>query len=478
MYDIATSKYKQLQQIRNIHISEADEEEKQNKFEPPKKRMIQLRLTDGLQDVIGIEYNYIPRLNFLLQDTLLPGYKIMIIGPVKCRKGVLLLEDGKLKGIGGEVDSLLIPNALENVLARALKLQENSDPYNDNESKSNNVKQQKEPNIDDSFFEDDFEINLEEVSKIEHLHSKDHKQPNINTTKTQIKTVNLINTSTVQKKDHNSKEKIILDDDDCFLEMVDEEQFVQSRTEQTNIAAPFRALPKEEDDDDIIVINDDLEPAERKERISNYDSAITNKTAPSTNIACPRVCKTIEKTHLTPIGGKRPVPMSPPETVTKKRGKIDRKITDFVKAPNSPDIPKICEFIHDVNNEVITEITYRTIRGRVEEHGRLGKKDSCWILDATLVDGTGKIDVSFSNKVLENLLGFSVQEFSLKKKLKKNPEIEQELRKNFRTAEQKIKTLDALLELELNINKKPTVIKIADLTQEQKELIDKRLKNF
>ncbi|XP_076637320.1 uncharacterized protein LOC143349730 isoform X2 [Colletes latitarsis] len=473
MYDIATSKYKQLQQIRNIHISEADEEEKQNKFEPPKKRMIQLRLTDGLQDIIGIEYNYIPRLN----ETLLPGYKIMIIGPVKCRKGVLLLEDGKLKGIGGEVDSLLIPNALENVLARALNLQENSDPYNDNESKSNNVKEQKESNIDDSFFEDDFEINLEEVSKIEHLHSKDQKQSNINTIKTQIKTDNLIKTSTVQKG-HNSKEKIILDDDDCFLEMVDEVQFVQSRTEQTNIAAPFRALPKEEDDDDIIVINDVLQPVERKERISHYDSTITNKTVPSTNIVCPKVCKTAEKTHLPLIGGKRPVPMSPPETVTKKRGKIDRKITEFVKAPNSPDIPKICEFIHDINNEVITEITYRTIRGRVEVLGRLGKKDSCWILDATLVDGTGKIEVSFSNKVLENLLGFSVQEFSLKKKLKKNPEIEQELRKNFRTAEQKIKTLDALLELELNINKKPTVIKITDLTQEQKELIDKRLKNF
>lgn len=51
---------------------------------------------------------------------LLPGYKVMIMGPVKCRRGVLLLEEGKLKGIGGEVDSLLIPNALENVLARAL----------------------------------------------------------------------------------------------------------------------------------------------------------------------------------------------------------------------------------------------------------------------------------------------------------------------------------------------------------------------
>lgn len=51
---------------------------------------------------------------------LLPGYKLMIIGPIICRRGVLLLEEGKLKGIGGEVDNLLISNALENILARAL----------------------------------------------------------------------------------------------------------------------------------------------------------------------------------------------------------------------------------------------------------------------------------------------------------------------------------------------------------------------
>lgn len=49
---------------------------------------------------------------------------------------------------------------------------------------------------------------------------------------------------------------------------------------------------------------------------------------------------------------------------------------------------------------------------------------------------------------------------------------------SFRNAEQKIKTLDALLKLELNINKKPIVIEIMDLTQEQKKIIDKRLSNF
>lgn len=65
MYDIAMSKYKQLEQMRNTRISEVElsEAEKMEKWEPPKKRMMQLRLTDGLQDVIGIEYSYISQLN-------------------------------------------------------------------------------------------------------------------------------------------------------------------------------------------------------------------------------------------------------------------------------------------------------------------------------------------------------------------------------------------------------------------------------
>ena len=44
----------------------------------------------------------------------------MIKGPVTCRKGVILLEEINITLIGGEVDSLLIPNAIENVFARAL----------------------------------------------------------------------------------------------------------------------------------------------------------------------------------------------------------------------------------------------------------------------------------------------------------------------------------------------------------------------
>ncbi|XP_076750136.1 recQ-mediated genome instability protein 1 [Xylocopa sonorina] len=483
MYDIATSKYKQLEKIRNIHISEVElsEAEKFEKWEPPKKRMIQLLLTDGLQDVIGIEYNYIPRLN----DILLPGYKVMIVGPVKCRRGVLLLEEGNFKGIGGELDSLLVPNALENVLARALKLPENPDPYNDNETKSNNNKQEEPhvPNeIDASFFEEDFEINLEDVSNIENSHSKSQEPKDVIKIKDEPE---IENVDTVFRKDLSCKEEQILSDDECLLEMIDERQLIEPKIEQKNIIAPFRTLPKEENDD-IIIINDEEEIADVKydifknsmqKNFSQSNSTLFSSKAESSPATSHLKVEKKQQSVIT--GGKRTVPMSPPEVISSKKGKIDRQITEFTKALSATEEPKICEFIHTIKDETITETTIKTIRGHVEVLGKLTKKDSLWILEASIADGTSAINVSFSNKVLENLLGFSVQEFSIRKKLiAKNPEIEQELRMSFRNAEQKIKTLDALLELELNTNSKPTVVKIIDLTEQQKEILDKRLKNF
>lgn len=44
----------------------------------------------------------------------------MIIGPADCRRGIILLEEGKYREVGGEVESMLKSNALENVLCRAL----------------------------------------------------------------------------------------------------------------------------------------------------------------------------------------------------------------------------------------------------------------------------------------------------------------------------------------------------------------------
>lgn len=57
MYDIASSKYKQLCEIRktssdNLEVTEKEKSE----WEPKARRMMQLCLTDGVQHVTAIEY--------------------------------------------------------------------------------------------------------------------------------------------------------------------------------------------------------------------------------------------------------------------------------------------------------------------------------------------------------------------------------------------------------------------------------------
>lgn len=133
LYDISVSKYKQLEKLRNVsNVNiEATNENSTQPWEPVGKRMLQLFLTDGIQEILAIEYKPIRILN----DSLLPGLKVMIMGPVICRKGVILLEETNIAIREGEVSDLLIPNALENVLANALNLPLNDDPYNDSKKK-------------------------------------------------------------------------------------------------------------------------------------------------------------------------------------------------------------------------------------------------------------------------------------------------------------------------------------------------------
>lgn len=67
MYDISTSKYKQLEQIRNVsNVNiEATENNKPQMWEPKTKRMLLLHLTDGIQDISAIEYKTISSLHVI-----------------------------------------------------------------------------------------------------------------------------------------------------------------------------------------------------------------------------------------------------------------------------------------------------------------------------------------------------------------------------------------------------------------------------
>ncbi|KAL1490908.1 hypothetical protein ABEB36_011583 [Hypothenemus hampei] len=116
--DISKPKLWQLQKIRN---NAAKNSEPETEFG---KRVLQLTLTDGIQTVMAMEFRPISCLNINLP----PGTKIKIIGPLMIRNGRLMLEPRNIRNLGGSVDDLLVSNAAENVLARALGLPENSTP--------------------------------------------------------------------------------------------------------------------------------------------------------------------------------------------------------------------------------------------------------------------------------------------------------------------------------------------------------------
>ncbi|PNF37706.1 hypothetical protein B7P43_G11460, partial [Cryptotermes secundus] len=124
--NVGQSAYTQMQEIRkqvneNVEIGATLPQT----WEPRPTRMLQLSLCDGVQNIKGIEYR--PLMS--LSEQLLPGCKVLIVGPVECRRGILLLEQHNLEILGGEIDSLLVPNAYENVLAGVLNLPQNLDPY-------------------------------------------------------------------------------------------------------------------------------------------------------------------------------------------------------------------------------------------------------------------------------------------------------------------------------------------------------------
>lgn len=122
--DISKPKYWQIQKIRNVTTKNLESENMNS------KRMLMLSLTDGVQEIKSTEVKPIPSLNLNIN----PGVKIKLIGPIMIRRGILLLETHNIKIIGGEVDTILISNAAENVLARHLNLQLNPNPFRIEES--------------------------------------------------------------------------------------------------------------------------------------------------------------------------------------------------------------------------------------------------------------------------------------------------------------------------------------------------------
>ncbi|XP_076445146.1 uncharacterized protein LOC143283032 [Babylonia areolata] len=119
--DVGVPLYGQLQKVKgtlNANTEISADKPQQPAWEPKPSRMLLLKMTDGHTELQGMEYRPIPALNASLQ----PGFKVVIHGQVKCRRGVLMLTADNVQVLGGEVDSLMEANTPVSVLEQAMEL--------------------------------------------------------------------------------------------------------------------------------------------------------------------------------------------------------------------------------------------------------------------------------------------------------------------------------------------------------------------
>ncbi|XP_049775988.1 recQ-mediated genome instability protein 1-like isoform X2 [Schistocerca cancellata] len=601
MCDIAKSFYSQLQAIRNVPLENVKVTEKQKEsWEPSAKRVLQLMLCDGVQEIKAIEYKPVRALD----QQIVPGFKILIIGPVDCRRGIIMLEERNLQLIGGEVDSLLVPNALENVLARALNLEENPDPYNcqtDTPAQNSirttndqpaNIRQRNEAAFlveddDDDIFAQEVDAQLkqleeqqqkveqhsqnarnvndrveQEIDAFEEAYQREmemmdmdddietiEQQPLFAVASKPTVSYNQNNTSKRSNQGNNSiaLETELLEDDDIFLNVSDADleltpelnksiEIVEDVKTTTNVgggAGPSRepeviSLLDDSNVDDSFFMQPGLSgitprtlplssklqkesggrsqkpPAKTKPvnlksanqaKISSFfnrDSSSTNRQhSESSKVdfhdAVEKHSREVPRTAQTPL-------LQDPVHL----GNISDFVDDLFSEPTFADhshtststvsnIEEEClvidskpfVYIQQIKDAKLTTPAIYTVKGFVLSlTSFLKTKFDGWYLTAKLCDGSATLDVQFSSDVLDNFIGYSLNEVkAMKKDVDKNPLIKERLNKALQKAQQQLIELNALFTLSFDPESDlPCVTMVTDLKEEHLKALKARVR--
>ncbi|XP_069786112.1 recQ-mediated genome instability protein 1 isoform X2 [Narcine bancroftii] len=117
LVDVSQAAFAQLQKYRGKDTTNeqvTSTQTSQRSWEAKPTRMLMMQLTDGVQGLQAMEYHPIPALHCNLS----PGTKILLLGKIVCRLGVLLLKPENVRLLGGEVETLVKENSQERMLAR------------------------------------------------------------------------------------------------------------------------------------------------------------------------------------------------------------------------------------------------------------------------------------------------------------------------------------------------------------------------
>lgn len=127
MIDSSKSMYSQLQKMQKVNVENIETTKELKEWDIKSRRCLVFEISDGVQELKAMEYKPINKIREN-DPELLPGFKMLITGPVECRKGMILLREENVKVYGGEVDTLTATHNLKSILIRKLNLNEEDFP--------------------------------------------------------------------------------------------------------------------------------------------------------------------------------------------------------------------------------------------------------------------------------------------------------------------------------------------------------------
>nr|XP_026501003.1 recQ-mediated genome instability protein 1-like [Vanessa tameamea] len=418
LVDIGSSAYQQHLKLQKVNTENI---EATTRFDDKvsNHRMIQLYMTDGVQEVTGIEYK--PMRNLSLD--VIPGSKVLIKGPVECRRGVILLTENCIELLGGEVEELIIANSQAAILSSKLSLpipqgtainqtRDRTIPSPDIQTThSINSHEQIEPMS--NFVED--EIDMEQLDVIEAQYSsaltKRRSEDDMSNSDKRIKRNPISSSNNVD--DYPDDSEMFFEDEEYLKEL---EAKFDERENEIEFNTNFNSGGARSESND--VNNAWTASTSKDDRSESLSRSIRSSSEPFVYIK-----------QINDLGE------------LERAGKVFKVKAQILK--------------------ILSKLT-------------VGKEG--WSLSCTIVDGTGTIDVDFSSDVLSKLVGFTPQEMiQMKKQMAKNAQIKDAAVSALQKAKDNLQVLYCIIEI--IILERPLISQLIPFETFHTEILMRRLKD-
>lgn len=423
LIDSGQSKYSQLQTLRNVGCDNVLATSKPD-AEPPPRRCLTMTITDGVQDLNAMEYEVIPALR-LNDPDLPPGFKMLISGPVTCRRGMILLSPKNVSVLGGEVDVFTEKNRYEALLVESLGLAGTDNSANpplrvSHPPPTNSVSNRLADLLDDDdFVFDDLPMDT----------SADNGGSNINN---QVSSLNNQTREARARSSNNFRETLSVP--------------------STQPAPP----PVEPSLDDLLSDADDV-------FLNIPDDDMIYRTQPHGSGL---------ETSRRPVGGvQTSLKQYFAPTSLVKDDEVMEISPDPVEIPLPKKIISSEPFVYlaQIEQTQLTKNAVFKIKAVILTlKSKIAISGDTFTLQATISDGSLSADVQFSSEILENLLGFSPSEIKkMAKERNKNSAVAEMLKTAFGTAQLKLISLNCIFNIQFFANKSvPMVLSLEELSME------------